>query len=54
MHVTGRVHDLEHGVVGVATFVGLYSPNESTWGIQAKYPNGGNALYDLDRLLGNN
>ena len=24
MHVTGRVHDPEHGIVGVATFAGFY------------------------------
>jgi len=28
MHVTGRVHDPEHGIVGVATFAGFYSPNQ--------------------------
>jgi hypothetical protein len=30
MHVTGRVHDLEHGFVGfvATTFVGFYSPNQ--------------------------
>jgi hypothetical protein len=28
MHATGRVHDPEHGIVGVATFAGLYSINE--------------------------
>jgi hypothetical protein len=24
MHVTGRFHDPEHGIVGVATFAGFY------------------------------
>ena len=30
MHVTGRVHDLEHGFVGfvATTFIGFYSPNQ--------------------------
>ena len=30
MHVTGRVLDLEHGIVGfvATTFVGFYSPNQ--------------------------
>ena len=28
MHVTGRVHDPEHSIVGVPTFAGLYSINE--------------------------
>jgi hypothetical protein len=28
MHVMGRVHDPDHGVVGVATFAGFFSPNQ--------------------------
>ena len=30
MHVTGRVHDPEHGIFGfvATTFVGFYSPNQ--------------------------
>ena len=28
MYVTGRVHDPEHGIVGVASKAGFYSINE--------------------------
>ena len=39
--VTGRVHNPEHGIVGVATFAGFYSINEvrGIRVLQAKYPN---------------
>jgi len=52
MHVTERVHDPEHGIVGVATFVGFILFTESMRGEggtskSTSIQTDGNTLYDL-------